>query len=352
MKRRVLRAALTTAYCLAAAAGIAWALRGADWETTGELVTPGALPLLLLAAAVNVAGIGLGMVAWRGLLTGLAGPVPARPASRLYFISFLGKYVPGRVWTLLAQIRLAESVGVRPAHMTATFGLSLAVVTVTGLVTGALIAPSLGVGAAWLALPAVVLAAGLIRPAWVAAPMVWASRLVRRELTLPADADRRLRSAMAVQLLCWGVSGLHLWLLAILLGADPLPALPAAVGGFALAMVVGSYAVVVPDGAGVREVLLALVLAPVLPPTAVGVAVVASRLLCLLTEVVTALVVCFGSLSLSRSRTRPSPSTSTSTSTRNEESHAVITAADTGTDTDARAGTRAGSGAAEADVHR
>ncbi|WP_165985682.1 lysylphosphatidylglycerol synthase domain-containing protein [Streptomyces sp. YIM 98790] len=294
MNRRVLRWGLTTGYCVAAAAGIAWALRGTQWHEAGELVAPRALPFLLLAAAVNVAGICLGMVAWRGLLTGLAGPVPARPASRLYFISFLGKFVPGRVWTLLAQIRLADSVGVRPAQITATFGLSLAVVTVTGLVAGALIAPSLGAGAAWLALPAGVFALGLARPGWVAAPLLWASRLVKRELTLPADADRRLRVAMSVQLLCWGVSGLHLWLLAVVLGADPLRALPAAVGGFALAMVAGSYAIVVPDGAGVREVLLALVLGSVLPPAAVGVAVVASRLLCLVTEVVTALAVCFG----------------------------------------------------------
>lgn len=294
MRRRALRRTLAVCYAVAATAGIAWALHGAQWSAARELLAPRALPYVVLAAAVNVAGIGLGMVAWRGLLTGLAGPVPARPASRLYFISFLGKYVPGRVWTLLAQIRLAESVGVRPAEITATFGLSLAVVTLSGLVAGALIAPALGVGAAWLAVPAALFAAGLARPGWIAAPLMWASRLVRRELTLPPDADRRLRIAMTLQLLCWGVSGLHLWLLAIVLGADPLPALPAAVGGFALAMVAGSYALVVPDGVGVREVLLALVLTPVLPVSAVGVAVLASRLICLLTEVVTALTVCFG----------------------------------------------------------
>ncbi|GJF31078.1 membrane protein [Kitasatospora sp. NE20-6] len=296
MSKRALRRCLAVGYGVCAAAGIAFALHGAQWSGARELLTPHAMPWLVAALLVNVAGIGLGMVAWRELLTGLAGPVPARPASRLYFVSFLGKYIPGRVWTLLAQMRLADSVGVRPAAMTATFGLSLAVVTVTGLVVATLIAPSLGVGAGWLALPASVLVAGLAWPRWIAAPMVWASRLVRRPLTIPTDVDRRLRTAVTVQLVCWAVSGLHLWLLAVVLGADPLRALPAAVGGFALAMVVGSYAVFVPDGAGVREVLLALVLAPVLPATAIGVAVLASRLICLVTEVATALVVCFGDI--------------------------------------------------------
>jgi glycosyltransferase 2 family protein len=296
MNRRVLRRLLTAGYCVAATAGMAWALRNAEWSAAADLVTPHALPYVLLAAAVNVAGIFLGMVAWRALLVGLAGPVPAGPARRLYFIGFLGKYIPGRVWTLLAQIRLADSVGVRPAQMTATFGLGLAVITLTGLVTGTVIAPTLGVGAAWLAVPAAVFAAGLARPDWLAAPLIWASRLVRRPLTLPEGAGPRLRVALALQLVCWGVSGLHLWLLAVVLGADPVRALPAAVGGFALAMVAGSYAIIAPDGAGVREVLLALVLAPVLPASAIGVAVLASRLICLVTEVATALVVCFGDM--------------------------------------------------------
>ncbi len=294
MKRRVLRSTLAIAYALAAAAGIAFALRGAQWSAARELITPRAVPALILAAAANVVSIGLGMVSWRALLTGLAGPVPDRAASRIYFISFLGKYIPGRVWSLMAQMRLAENVGLGPGVMAATFGLSLAVVTVTGLVAGAVIAPSLGVGAAWLAVPVCGLAVGLARPRWVAAPVVWASRLFRRPLAVPAEVDRPIRKALAIQLVCWCMSGLHLWLLVIVLGGGPLRALPAAVGGFALAMVISSYAVVFPDGAGIREVLLALALGVALPQSAIGVAVLASRLICLVTEVATALFVCFG----------------------------------------------------------
>jgi len=293
MTRPPLRWALGGLYGLGAAAGIAWALRGAQWSAVGAFAEPRAVPYVGAAVACNVVGIVLGMVAWRTLLTAMSGPVPARAARRIYFVSFLGKYIPGRVWTLFAQLRLAGEAGVGPGAMAATFGLSLAVVTLTGLVAGAVIAPSLGVGAAWLAVPVAVFVLGLARPRWVIAPLVWACRLAGRPLHVPPDADRPLRAAFGVQLACWAVSGLHLWLLAVVLGADPLPALPAAVGGFALAMVVSSYAVVVPDGAGVREVLLALALGTVLPLSAVGVAVVASRLLCLVTEVGTASAAAF-----------------------------------------------------------
>jgi len=66
--------------------------------------------------------------------------------------------------------------------------------------------------------------------------------------------------------------------LAILLGAHPLPALPACVGGFALAMLVSSVAVFLPDGWGAREVTMVIPLATVLPLPVAGIAAVASRL--------------------------------------------------------------------------
>ncbi|OON32009.1 hypothetical protein BSA16_07950, partial [Micromonospora sp. Rc5] len=61
-----------------------------------------------------------------------------------------------------------------------------------------------------------------------------------------------------------------------------------AVGAFALATTAGTFAIFVPDGAGVREVLVVAALSTVLPLPAAVTAAVASRVLSTLAEVLTA----------------------------------------------------------------
>jgi uncharacterized membrane protein YbhN (UPF0104 family) len=78
----------------------------------------------------------------------------------------------------------------------------------------------------------------------------------------------------------WFVFGLHVWVLAVGLGADPLAALPVAIGGFALAFSIGPLLVVLPAGAGVREAVLVVLLSSVLPtPEATAVALTSRGLL-------------------------------------------------------------------------
>ncbi|MEP6762566.1 MAG: lysylphosphatidylglycerol synthase domain-containing protein, partial [Sporichthyaceae bacterium] len=76
-------------------------------------------------------------------------------------------------------------------------------------------------------------------------------------------SGRSIALASAWSLAFWIVFGLHVWLLAIGLGADPLETLPVAIGGFALAFSIGPLLVVLPAGAGVREAVLVVLLASV-----------------------------------------------------------------------------------------
>ena len=86
----------------------------------------------------------------------------------------------------------------------------------------------------------------------------------------------------------WLIAGLHLWALAVLFGASPLAALPACVGGFAVAMLVGSLVLIVPDGVGAREVVLLLPLATILPWSTAVVVAVLSRIVVLVSELLAA----------------------------------------------------------------
>src|SRR5262249_25679279 len=56
----------------------------------------------------GVLGLGGWMMAWRAILTGLGSRLPLRAAVRVYFVSQLGKYIPGSVWALVAQMELAK----------------------------------------------------------------------------------------------------------------------------------------------------------------------------------------------------------------------------------------------------
>ncbi|BCJ68661.1 lysylphosphatidylglycerol synthase domain-containing protein [Polymorphospora rubra] len=289
-----LRPLLTAALVVGILAGVWWAVRGQDWSVARPLVTGDAVPYLLAAAGCNIVALLCAMRSWASTLADLGHRLPAPAAARIYFVGVLAKYVPGRVWVVVTQARLAADAGVPGTATVAAFLLNVVVMLITGLVVGALAAPGvLGGHGWWLLLPAALVIALLVRPDTVGRLAGLGARLVRRDL--PAvGTGAATRAAIGWQLACWVVSGLHLWLLVVALGAPPLPALVAGVGGFALATVLSTLVVVVPDGAVIREVLIAVALVGLLPTAGAGAAAIASRAVCLLTELAVAGAVLLG----------------------------------------------------------
>ena len=109
--------------------------------------------------------------------------------------------------------------------------------------------------------------------------LTWLLKLVRRpavEHPLPGRTTALVALTGVGQ---WLLNGLHAWILAVGLGADPAAAVPLAVGGFALAWCVGFLVVVTPAGLGVREAVLVATLAPVLAPADALVLALVSRAL-------------------------------------------------------------------------
>ncbi|MFY9933511.1 MAG: lysylphosphatidylglycerol synthase domain-containing protein, partial [Streptosporangiaceae bacterium] len=93
------------------------------------------------AALAAIAGLGAMMLAWRALLADLGSPLPLLAAIRVMFIGQLGKYVPGAVWAVAAQVELARDYAV-PRRRSATASLvSMAVTLVVGLVAAGVTLP-------------------------------------------------------------------------------------------------------------------------------------------------------------------------------------------------------------------
>jgi hypothetical protein len=250
-------------------------------------------PLGVAASALIVWSMyALLIAAWRLMLRGWGQQIGRWQAARIWTVSSLGKYVPGKVWAVTGMALMARDVGVAPAAATA----SAIVLQALAIGSGALVAGVAGTTALERSHPGISLGfwvlAGL-SGAGVAA-LCWPP-LTRRLATL---AVGRLGSEPSVwpvvfglgaNLVAWIGYGVALWQLA----RSCLPAAPltvaAAVGSFAASYVAGLIFLLAPGGLGVREGVMVLMLQGQLGWGVAGALAVASRLLLTVTEVGAAL---------------------------------------------------------------
>ena len=111
-----------------------WADVRAALASIGILVVVAAMASVLIAmlAAMQV---------WRLLLAALGSPLPARTAARIIFVGQLGKYLPGSVWPVLAQMELGSAHRV-PRHHSASASVLTTLVSVpSGLLTALVTLP-------------------------------------------------------------------------------------------------------------------------------------------------------------------------------------------------------------------
>lgn len=210
----------------------------------------------------------LPMLAWRRLLADLGSPLPVAPAARVYFLSQLGKYVPGSIWTVVAQIDLARELKV-PARRSAAGALLVLAISLLGGVLCAVITLPFAVpdllATYWWVLLAVPLLLGMLHPKVVHWWSGLAGRLTGRGGD-PVDLTYAgLGVALAWTMLSWLLFGVHLYLLTPALSEGGFSAFLLCAGLYGLAWTAGFLAIVVPAGAGIREAVLVLGLAPYLP---------------------------------------------------------------------------------------
>lgn len=264
------------------------------WRRADDLATAVddlSLGRFLVSGALAVAGTVLVQCIWVALLRGLDAHPGGRDAASVFFVSQLGKYLPGSVWPVVAQMQFGVRWGVPRAVMFAANVLLLGVVTASGIAVGAVLLPwssADGLTHYWWLLPLLVpLLAGL-HPRTVPTLLDLLLRAVKRE---PVGARLTVRGLVASggwALASWLVLGLHV---VVLVGAfAPIGAreVAAAVGGMALAWAAGIAFIPAPAGAGVRDTVLVLTLTPITGSSQALTVALASRLLLLLADVLLA----------------------------------------------------------------
>jgi uncharacterized membrane protein YbhN (UPF0104 family) len=260
-----------------------------EWgHVRSALASLGFLPVVGALVAV-LAALLAAMQVWRVLLAALGSPLPARPAARIMFIGQLGKYLPGSIWPVLAQMELGNEYQV-PRHRSASASvLTMLLVTLTGLLT-ALVALPFVAGStdyAWalLAAPALLV---LLVPRVLNAILNRVLRLARRPPLEVELTGRAIAGALAWSFVSWAFYGVQIWVLTLALGAPAGKSALLALGGFAFAWTIGFLFVIAPAGAGVRDVLLALTLGLVLGHGAAIAITLVSRVLLTIGDLVTA----------------------------------------------------------------
>ncbi|MFG2046825.1 lysylphosphatidylglycerol synthase domain-containing protein [Micromonospora sp. NPDC048935] len=265
-------------FLIAAGVGVVRAVTGEDMQALHLLGRSEVRWYLLTAVAASSCWLLLGIQAWRYVLAALGSQLNLFDGARVCFAAIVGTYLPGPWFQALAAVHVGRRIGVEPRRMVVAYLLVAVVNLLSAASVGLLAAPLVLQGHwAWLVVPVVLSCTVVWHPRGVIQATAWAARLLRREPVTQLVEPRALRLAMLCQICAWMVGGVHLWLLAVALGGPPLKTLSVAVGAYAFASAAAALILVLPDGAGAKDLLIVGALTVALPVPAAVVAAVASR---------------------------------------------------------------------------
>lgn len=263
-----MRTALRTFAALAIVAAFVVAV-GDQWPRVREALGHLNAALLLPALLATLGSLAGAMSAWRALLADLGSPISAGDASRIFFVGQLGKYLPGSVWPVVVQMELGRDIGLSRKRVALvsllSLGFSVGSVGLIGLACAPVLVPHRFDPWGWLGpvllLPTLWL---LVHPGLVNRVLAAAIRLIRRDPSGVALSGAGLRQVMGWWMFSSLCLGGQAYLLLLALHAHGPHLLLRAIGAFSVAVVVGILVILAPAGAGVREGVLIVLLAPVL----------------------------------------------------------------------------------------
>ena len=196
---------------------------------------------------------------WQQLLAGLGAPAPFAESARVFFISQLGKYLPGSVWPVLAQMEYGHRTNTGRKTMLAANALTVALNLAVGLIIAAGLLPFASSDALhryWPAFACLPLLLALLHPKAVPGLLnLVFSRLGRARMESQLSWPTIFR-ATGWAILSWAFFGLHLLALVNGVGIHGWHVFAAATGGFALAACAGILFIPAPAGAGIRDAVL------------------------------------------------------------------------------------------------
>jgi uncharacterized membrane protein YbhN (UPF0104 family) len=229
---------------------------------------------LLIASVLLIARGPVPVYGWWAILKQLGYALPWRPATRILYYSAMAGYLPGSVWHAVSRVYLAEKEGIPRTITTVSVVLESVLILLAALVVAALSlfawpAPPLWAAAIGL----IVLVAIIWRPDLAFRAANWAlGRFGRNPLDITLTPRNMIRLLLPF-ILNWIIFGTMFY--AILAALDPGISpiyIPLVSGIFTAAWVGGYLAIFVPQGLGVREVIIVTLLGVIGVPAPVATA--------------------------------------------------------------------------------
>jgi glycosyltransferase 2 family protein len=284
------RKAVAVAAIAAVVLGAAYAIYRQRHAFGDALQRVGVWPMLL-SLAVGAAGTAATFPLWREVLGGLGVWLPWGQGARVFFTSQLGKYLPGAVWPLVMQMEAGRAHGASRRTMLAGNLLTIVLSCCVGLLVACVALPVWSAHALthyWWVLLALPFLLALLHPRALPALLDRAFAVVGRQ---PLREQLPLRSTVRAGMwsaLSWLLLGTHVYVLCAALGHTGFSAFALSVGGMALAVSAGVLLIPVPAGAGLREVVLLLVLRSILSNGQALAVVIGSRVLLIVADLLLA----------------------------------------------------------------
>ncbi|MGH3741610.1 MAG: hypothetical protein ACRDT1_09775, partial [Micromonosporaceae bacterium] len=141
--RRAWRTLLRLAVVGLLIAGVSYAAAG-QWPQVSPLLRELSWQALGLAAGSVFAGILATALAWRAIMADLGHPLPGPAMMRVFFVSQLAKYLPGKLWPVMAQMRLGRAYQIPLSASGAGAFVFLLIVLGSGLAVAVTVLPLLG----------------------------------------------------------------------------------------------------------------------------------------------------------------------------------------------------------------
>ncbi|MEP6494512.1 MAG: lysylphosphatidylglycerol synthase domain-containing protein [bacterium] len=229
-----------------------------DYQHTALVVHPD-WRFIALSGIVVLATYALLIEVWRRILAEWKSTISFGDAARIWCVSNLGKYVPGKVWQILAMGQMAQSINVPPAAAAGSaivstvvnIGMGFAVAVVTGW--SALDVISKGHAALGIVIAVATVGGVLLLPVMIPFAVRLASRITRRPLDLGTLPRRAVYIAIVGNIAAWILYGWSFQLLVHGVLGNTRGSLGDYIAAYALSYVIGYLVLVVPGGIGTRE---------------------------------------------------------------------------------------------------
>jgi glycosyltransferase 2 family protein len=256
-------------------------------------------------AALGMLTIAIG---WRQCLLALGGRVSIREALRQYFVGELGKYVPGGVWTVVGRGELARTSGLsRVSSYGATLvSISIAYLAAIGTAGATALIADVGGEGWWVALTPLLVPVAILalHPRAIRLGLDLVSKLGRRPSGLELPSWATGIRLMLLHVPAWIAIGIAMWLVALSLDATT-PDLANILFAAVVSWVAGMLAIPVPGGIGVREAVFVALATTLSSPGIAAAVAITSRLLFILVDTCSALLVTFLARKSSSTSTQP-----------------------------------------------